>query len=193
MIRKLRSYNELTGITKGLEASVIIGFFGPFSKKAVQAQSVFESFASIHPELRIFMVDVSETKDIHGKFSVTEVPTVIAIHNGKVIQYSSGAGSVENYESIFLSKIRKSSETENRKPAKRVTVYSTPVCPWCTKVKTYLKSKGISFTDVDVSKDQKAAMDLMKKSGQSGVPQIEINGKIIVGFDQPKIDKLLGL
>lgn len=74
-----------------------------------------------------------------------------------------------------------------------VKVYSTPTCPWCTVAKKYLSSKNISFQDVDVSSDRNAAMDMVKKSGQRGVPVIEIGDNVIVGFDQQKIDSLLNL
>jgi glutaredoxin-like YruB-family protein len=72
-----------------------------------------------------------------------------------------------------------------------VKVYSTPTCPWCTTTKNYLKSKNINFEDLDVSKDRVAATEMVEKSGQRGVPVIEINGHIIVGFDQGAIDKLI--
>lgn len=69
-----------------------------------------------------------------------------------------------------------------------IKVYSTPTCPWCHKLKDFLKEKNIEFIDIDVSADQKAAEEMIQKSGQMGVPQIEINGKIIVGFDQQAIE-----
>lgn len=75
----------------------------------------------------------------------------------------------------------------------KVTVYSTPTCPWCTRAKAYLQSKNIPFADVDVSMDREKAMEMVKKSGQQGVPVIDIDGQIIIGFDQARIDKLLGL
>ena len=74
-----------------------------------------------------------------------------------------------------------------------VKVYSTPTCPWCSVTKDYLASKNVSFQDIDVTKDTSAAMEMVKKSGQRGVPVIEIENDIIVGFDQGKIDSLLGL
>ncbi len=73
----------------------------------------------------------------------------------------------------------------------KVTVYSTPTCPWCKKVKEYLKDKKIKFKEVDVSTDEKARNDMIEKSGQMGIPVIDIDGTIIVGFDQGKIDKAL--
>ncbi len=75
----------------------------------------------------------------------------------------------------------------------KVKVYSTPICPFCRMAKEFLKEKGIEFEDIDVSKDQKAAQEMIEKSGQMGVPVIEIDGKIVVGFDKEKIEKLLGL
>lgn len=72
-----------------------------------------------------------------------------------------------------------------------VKVYSTPSCPWCTVTKNYLTSKNVQFDDVDVSRNRDAAMEMIQKSGQRGVPVIDINGNIIVGFDQKTIDRLL--
>ncbi|CAA7601801.1 Glutaredoxin [Acididesulfobacillus acetoxydans] len=74
-----------------------------------------------------------------------------------------------------------------------VTVYSTPTCSFCTAAKRYLKERNIPFRDVDISRDAKAAADMVRKTGQQGVPVIDINGKIIVGFDKPKINSALGL
>jgi glutaredoxin-like YruB-family protein len=75
----------------------------------------------------------------------------------------------------------------------RVIVFSTPTCPWCTRAKGYLRGRGIPFRDVDVSRDAAAARDLFRRTGQMGVPVIEIDGRSIVGFDQARIDAALGL
>lgn len=76
---------------------------------------------------------------------------------------------------------------------KKVIVYSTSTCPWCTKVKDYLDSKDVPYEAHDVGKDRDKAMEMVKKSGQQGVPVIDIEGDIVVGFDQNNIDRLLGL
>jgi glutaredoxin 3 len=67
-----------------------------------------------------------------------------------------------------------------------VIVYSTTTCPWCTVVKNFLKEHKIEFTEKNVGKDQKAAEEMIEKSGQMGVPVIDINGNIIVGFEKEK-------
>jgi glutaredoxin 3 len=75
----------------------------------------------------------------------------------------------------------------------KVIVYSTPTCPWCRIAKEFLKKHDIPFDDVDVSSDVKAADEMVRKSGQMGVPVLEIGGTIIVGFNQAAIVKLLKL
>ena len=74
---------------------------------------------------------------------------------------------------------------------KKVVVFSTPTCSWCRKLKSYLKENKIRFTNVDVSRDAKAAQDMVRKTGQQGVPQMWINNVPVIGFDKQKIDKLL--
>ena len=74
-----------------------------------------------------------------------------------------------------------------------VTVYSTPTCSWCQIAKEHLTTSGISFEDVDVSMDQQRAKEMVEKSGQMGVPVIDIDGEIVIGFDRARIDSLLGL
>ena len=75
----------------------------------------------------------------------------------------------------------------------KVIVYSTPTCPWCKVVKDFLKSHNVEFTDVDVSEDMEKGKEMVKKSGQTSVPVIDIGGEIVVGFDQVKLKYTLGI
>jgi len=77
--------------------------------------------------------------------------------------------------------------------AKTVKVYSTPTCPWCIRAKQFLKENNVVFQDVDVSSDKQAADEMMQKTGQMGVPVIDIEGQIIVGFDKERIKQALGI
>ncbi len=70
----------------------------------------------------------------------------------------------------------------------KIKVYSTPTCPWCVKLKEFLNEKKVEYEDIDVSTNHEAAKEMIEKSGQMGVPQTEINGKIIVGFDKDAIE-----
>jgi glutaredoxin-like YruB-family protein len=72
-----------------------------------------------------------------------------------------------------------------------VKVYSTPTCPWCKKVKNFLTGNKVEFTDIDVGNDESASKEMVKISGQIGVPVIDVNGTIISGFDEAKLKKIL--
>lgn len=74
---------------------------------------------------------------------------------------------------------------------KKVIVYSTPTCPYCVYAKNFFKEKGVQFEDVDVSRDRSRAVEMVEKSGQMGVPVIDINGKIIVGFQPDVFEELI--
>jgi glutaredoxin-like YruB-family protein len=76
---------------------------------------------------------------------------------------------------------------------KRVKVYSTSTCPYCIKAKEFLRENNIVFEDIDVSSNQSSIQEMVQKSGQMGVPVLDIEGEIIVGFDKEKITKALGL
>jgi glutaredoxin-like YruB-family protein len=72
-----------------------------------------------------------------------------------------------------------------------VTLYSTPSCAYCRLAKDYFKSKGVPFTEYNVASDQRKAEEMVRKSGQMGVPVIDINGRVIIGFNKPEIDRAL--
>jgi len=75
--------------------------------------------------------------------------------------------------------------------AKIIKVYSTQTCPYCHIAKDFLKENKIKFEDIDVSENEEKANEMIEKSGQMGVPVIDIDGEIIIGFDKEKIKKLL--
>lgn len=73
----------------------------------------------------------------------------------------------------------------------KVVVFSTLTCPWCVRVKQYLKSKDIPFEDVNITFDKAAADKMVKRSGVMSVPQIWVNEQLVVGFDSEKIESYL--
>lgn len=145
------------------------------------------------PETTVFTADVNKVRDIHPKYSVTSVPTLLKFDHNEFIGIYKGCNDISFYTSLFSNSMFSSSGSEDAPKQKRVTVYSTPTCSWCNRLKTYLRENNVKFRDIDVTKDQKAAEDMVKRSGQQGVPQSLIGGQVIVGFDKAKIDKLLGL
>jgi glutaredoxin 3 len=76
---------------------------------------------------------------------------------------------------------------------KKIKVYSTPTCPFCIMAKKFLKDNNIEFEDIDVSRDIKSAREMVEKTGQMGVPVIEIDGEFVIGFNREKIKQLLNL
>lgn len=82
---------------------------------------------------------------------------------------------------------------QTQKDQKHIIIYSTPTCTYCHHLKDYLTEKGFTYQDVDVTKSYDDMIAAVTKSGQKGVPVTDIEGKIVIGFDQEAIDELLGI
>ncbi len=144
--------------------------------------------------VNVVAADVTTVRDIHPKYNVTSAPSLLVFEGKNFTKIVKGCNDENYYKSLFESTLYTSTGTGGEeKPQKRVTVYSTPTCTWCNALKTHLRKNGIRFTDIDVSKDQKAAEAMVRRSGQQGVPQTDINGEIIIGFDKKRINTLLGI
>lgn len=75
----------------------------------------------------------------------------------------------------------------------KVIVFTTPTCSWCTTVKQYLKKNKIRFRDIDITKDERAAKDMVRRTRQQGVPVTLINNRPVLGFNKLELNKLLGI
>jgi len=75
----------------------------------------------------------------------------------------------------------------------KIKIYSTPTCPYCVTLKEFLKEKSIAFEDINVAQDAQTREEMINRSGQMGVPVVDIDGEIIVGFDKTKISKILNI
>ena len=189
--KTINSYEELTSDLKQHKHQLLLLYKG----LSHNSDCAVENLNKVdHTETAFLKADVNAVRDIHAKFGISSVPTLLEFENEKLKNVVKGCQTVEYYNTIF-SQMNYSdhSTTKNKKQTKRVKVYSTPTCPWCTRVKEYLRSQNIRFTDIDVSKNQAAADAMVAKSGQRGVPQTEINSRMVIGFDQNKIDTLLDI
>lgn len=187
---------SLLATLEGADRPAVLGFFGDFSEAARKARPAFERFCKDHPELRTVLVDVGRVKDLHRRFGVAAVPTVVLVERGEAARRAVGVQTAEQLARALLdapppAAAGASPGAAERPPAHRVTVFTTPSCPWCTRVKAYLRQNAVDFREVDVAKDEKAAQRMVARSGQMGVPQLDIDGRMIVGFDKPRIDQLL--
>ncbi len=144
-------------------------------------------------DVNVLLADVSTVRDIHEQYQVKSAPALLVFEGAKYINVVKGCNDPAYYISLFEESLFHAASKDGETAQKRVTVYSTPSCSWCTTLKSYLKTHNIRFTDVDVSKNQSAAEQMVRRSGQQGVPQTDINGEIIVGFDKAKINRLLGI
>lgn len=72
-----------------------------------------------------------------------------------------------------------------------ITLYTTPSCTYCRKAKDFFRQNRIRFTEYNIASDARKAEEMMKKSGQMGVPVIDINGRVIVGFNQSEVERAL--
>ncbi len=73
-----------------------------------------------------------------------------------------------------------------------IKIYTTPSCPYCHMAKDFFQEKNLEFTEVNVAEDETALKEMFAKSGQTGVPVIEIDGKIVKGFNRPELERILG-
>ena len=143
--------------------------------------------------INVLAADVNNVRDIHSAYGITSAPALLLFNEGVFEKSIKGCNDNNYYRSLFENAIFTAKAKADGKPQKKVTVYSTPTCTWCTTLKTHLKNNGIKYAEIDVSKDQNAAEAMVGKSGQQGVPQTDINGTMVIGFDKVKINKLLGI
>ena len=191
MIEWIRDYNHLEKAQEKHKDYLILAFYANFSSSAKRALAELENFSKENKEVPVYVVDVEKVKGAHKQFGVKNVPTVLALRQGKVSRRIEGVESARFYARIFCGGASSLYKSDKRGVFPRVVVYSGPGCPACGTAKAYLRKRGISFRTVDIARDQRAAERLVKRSGQMAVPQIDIDGHLVVGFDQAKIDRLL--
>ena len=139
------------------------------------------------------ITDVNLVKDIHPEYGVNSVPSLLQFENGELKNVIKGCHTKEQFSSIITKAVSVSKSGNEEKRQKRVTIYTTPTCSWCNTIKRYFKETGIQYREVNVAADQKAAEEMVRRSGQQGVPQTDIEGQVVVGFDKAQINTLLGI
>lgn len=141
--------------------------------------------------IHVMAADVSKVRDIHTVYNISSVPSLLVFEGEKFINVVKGCNDPAYYINLFEESYFHAASKLAGKPNRSVTVYTTPSCSWCNTLKSYLRSNHIQFTEIDVSRNQQAAEEMVRRSGQQGVPQTNIDGQIIVGFDKNRINRLL--
>lgn len=163
------------------------------AEKSDCAKSNLERVQLDEKNIKVYTADVRQVRDIHGNYGIKSVPVLLEFNGQNLKNIVKGCQPETFYKSYFENIIYELKARSDTQPAKRVTVYTTPTCPWCTTVKNFLRKNGVRYTEIDVASDQNAAQSMVSKSGQQGVPQTEINGEMVIGFDQAKLNRLLEL
>ena len=191
MIEWIENPKQLVQVQEKNKDFLVLSFYANFSSSAKRALTELKQFSKENKEVPVFIIDVEKVRGVHKEFGVKNVPTVVAVQKRKVIQKIEGVQSAQFYARIFAGVHYSHYKSGKKAISHRVIVYSGPGCPSCGAAKAYLRRQGINFRDIDISRDQHAAQSLVRRSGQMAVPQIDIDGHLIVGFDQTKIDQLI--
>ena len=191
MIVWVKDKEHLKQVQKENNEFLVLAFYGVFSSAAKRALDELEQFAEDNEKIPVYVIDVGKIKGAHKQFGVKNVPTVLALEKGKVSRRIEGVESARFYTRIFCGGDSSPHKSDKKRVSHRVVVYSGPGCPACGTAKAYLRKRGVNFRTIDIASDQRAAEKLVKRSGQMAVPQIDIDGHLVVGFDQAKIDRLL--
>lgn len=193
MLKWIESQKNFNEIRENYMDYLVLLFWGDFSGAAQRALSELKQFTQDYRNIPVYVVDVKKIKTIHKKYGVHRVPTVLTIKNGKVLQFFEGVESAAFYGVHMGGAAPTQLTSPVKKKVKRVTVYSGPGCPACGTLKAYLRKNNISFREINIARDRQAAETLIKRSGQRAIPQTDINGRLVVGFDQNKLNNLLGI
>jgi glutaredoxin-like YruB-family protein len=184
-------FDEIISNPKGWQFFI---FYTESSQKSLQALEILRIFEQTTKDAPVYSINASVVRDIHPVYEITSVPTVLAFKDGKTANLIYGLQNKEFYENMMVETDSSPSHShDSAKKINRIVVYTSDGCPWCNKAKDYLKGLKISFREVNVSRNQSEAERLVKRTGQMGTPQLDINGSYVVGFDKNKIDNLLGI
>lgn len=189
-MQPVTSLNQLTQKFVGRDKTYLL-VYKPGVAVSDCAFNALKAAHGKHDNLNVLYVNAPEYPEVHRHYGVTSAPSLLIFEKDSLKDIVKGCHEESYFTQLFGSAITNVSATGQ--PFKSVTVYSTPSCPWCTTLKNFLRKNGVQFTDIDVSRDQDAARRMVSATGQQGVPQANIGGEWVVGFDQLKIKRLLNL
>lgn len=191
-MKSINSHNELLSLLREDQKNYVLLFKKGSEASDCSYESILRSLEGIE-DINIMSANVSKVRDIHTVYNITSAPSLMIFEGKKYIKTIKGCNDDSFYKSLFESSLFSARNETEGKAQKRVTVYTTPSCSWCTTIKRHFDQNGIKYTNIDVSKNKTAAEAMVKRSGQQGVPQTDIAGEMIVGFDKKRINSLLGI
>ncbi len=189
---EIHNMEQMKELQNSHKSFLVVLFYTESSDRSKEVLAILSEIKQDKPDTAIAAVNASYVKNIHPNFGITSVPTVITLKKGRIVKKLEGSHQKAMYEALLMEAPRKRSDGTELPPL-RAVVYRTPTCPHCNTVKSYLRKHGVPFREVDVSKDERAAREMTERSGSMGVPQTEINGKMVVGADIARLNELIGV
>jgi thioredoxin len=169
---------------------VVADFYADWCGPCKMLSPMLEKMSADNADSLVKFVKINVEKEgqLAQMFGIQGIPTVLIFKNGQIFEEKVGVAAPDVYRSLI-------GEAKDYKlpdgPAE-VIVYTTPTCPYCHMLKEYLADRKVAYKEIDVSRDEEAANRMVERSGQTGVPQISINNQMIVGFNKPLLEMLLG-
>ncbi|MBN1790407.1 MAG: thioredoxin family protein [Bacteroidales bacterium] len=186
----VNSHSDFVAKASGNERAFLLLYKSAGDQSQCAYQSLEDATKS-KDSMPVYVADVNQVRDIHVKFGIDSVPSLLVFRSGKFENTIKGCHNSDYYKALMEDSVFQAKASNVLKASRQVTVYSTPTCSWCNTLKSWLQKNNIRYTDIDISQNQKAAESLVRRSGQQGVPQTDINGQIVVGFNQPRLKELL--
>lgn len=190
-MESLRNYNELKTLLETKKDLYLL----LYKEGTTQSECAVQTLERVKNELKVndlYGSNVVEVRDIHSQFDIKSAPSFLEFKEGRLVNVIKGCQS-EIFYANYLKSNFSNRKTGNGTKQHHVLVYTTPTCTWCNTIKNYFKANNVRFREIDVTKDDKAGKEMVRRSGQQGVPQSVIDGQVIIGFDKLKIDNLLEL
>lgn len=187
---KTINQNEFKQEVREFKGVVLVDFYADWCGPCKMLSPLLQEMSETNrdPEVKYLKMNVDTEQAIAEIMGIMSIPTVVVFKDGKIVEQKVGVASKEAYQAA-IEHAKKSDPSSARK----VTVFGTPTCPYCHSVRSYLKEKGVDFEYVDVSLDHNQAMRMVERSDQRGVPQLWIDDQVVIGFNKPQINMLLGI
>jgi thioredoxin 1 len=189
-IQHINGVGAFDSFVREQKGFVLVDFWAEWCNPCRILAPIIEELAKERDDVAVAKVDVDKNQELAMRFGIQSIPTVIAFYNGEEAERFVGVRDKAFYTHA-LGELKK--EMDNPSAEKKIIVFSTPTCPWCQRLKSYLKEHNVAFEDKDVSRDQEAAIAMVQKSGEMGVPQMWVGRQVVIGFDHERIDQLLKL
>ncbi len=191
-MNEVNSYHEPANAIKDKEKACLL----LYKKGSEKSDCAYQNTASGAKDVKgpaIYYSDVIKICDIHARFHVASVHVLLEFGKESLKNLLKESNDATYYKALFEDTIYYTNTKNEKPPQKRVLVYSSPACSMCNTVKAYLKMHRVQFSDIDISKNQRVSEELVRRSGRMKVPQTQINGELIAGFNKVRINELLDI